>query len=97
MKKIRLSPTAQQNLCDVLAKSRRDFGDDAMVRMKKRMQQAFDQIAEFPESGHHRIEFAGPPVRFLLVTPYLIAYDPSGAEVEILLLCHGARDTTDLL
>jgi toxin ParE1/3/4 len=68
----------------------------AADRMIDRFTAAFERIAQFPESGE-RYEHPKGEFRVVVVAPYLIFYQRSGDEVDIVRVLHGARRWQDLL
>ena len=57
---------------------------------------AFEQIAQFPESGE-RYEHPKGELRRVVVAPYLVFYRITGDEVDIVRVLHSARRWEELL
>jgi plasmid stabilization system protein ParE len=56
----------------------------------------FDLLTKFPHLGRVRPETTNRPVRFFLLKPYWIVYEP-GDPLLIHRVLHGARDLSRLL
>lgn len=57
----------------------------------------FDQVTLMPRGGFKRTDWTDQPLRFWLVSKYLIAYFPDTTPVQIIGVLHGARDIPKLL
>lgn len=68
----------------------------AADRMIDRFTAAFERIAQFPESGA-RYEHPKGELRRVVVSPYLVFYQISGGEVNIVRVLHSARRWDELL
>ncbi|TXL66081.1 type II toxin-antitoxin system RelE/ParE family toxin [Zeimonas arvi] len=69
-------------------------------RMLRRLQEATDTLAEFPERGSHPrelLELGIREYRQLVATPYRIVYRIVDRKVMILLIADGRRDMRSLL
>jgi toxin ParE1/3/4 len=65
-------------------------------RMIDQFTEAFERIAQFPESGE-RYEYPKGELRRVVVSPYLIFYRVTGDEVQVLRVLHSARKWEELL
>ncbi len=69
--------------------------DRAAERVIKRIAEAEDRLADFPELGAPRPDIS-PHARHWPVGDYLILYRIASDAVEIVRIVHGARDLSDL-
>jgi len=67
------------------------------IKWETRMLEAFDHLAEWPQSGRIRPEFAPPHLRFWIEGDYVILYDPSSDPLAIVAILHGAQDLLPLI
>ena len=90
-----LSSRAEQDVGDIWDHLG-SHSPDAADRMVDRFTAAFDQLAQFPESGEklaHRVQF----LRRISVPPYVIYYQFAGGDVCIVRVLHGSRTWEELL
>jgi plasmid stabilization system protein ParE len=64
----------------------------AAHRVADVLEEAFNLLSRFPNSGYRRTDFTQTPVRFWKAAGYLIAYLPETAPLEILSVIHASRD-----
>ena len=64
---------------------------DAAKRVVRRLNEAFDLLAQRPFLGRVRLEI-GADVRSFVVHPYLVLYRPAEDGVDIARVIHGARE-----
>jgi plasmid stabilization system protein ParE len=64
--------------------------------MIDRFTEAFERVAEFPESGE-RYQHPQGELRRVIVSPYLIFFRLSGHEIDIVRILHGSRRWEALL
>ncbi|MBZ9705197.1 type II toxin-antitoxin system RelE/ParE family toxin [Mesorhizobium sp. ESP7-2] len=89
------SPAAENDLVDIwlaIAEGSPRAADHFLDAIAERIQ----QLAAFPESGPRRPDI-GVDARALTIGNYLILYRPSGGQIEIVRIVHGARDVSTLL
>ena len=67
------------------------------LQWERRMLKAFDHLAEWPDTGRIRPEYAPPSLRFWVEGDYLVIYDPATDPVEIVGVLHGARNVAELI
>jgi plasmid stabilization system protein ParE len=67
------------------------------VKWEAMMLNAFAHLADWPQTGRLRAEFAPPNIRFWNAGDYLVLYNPSSNPVEIVAILHGAQDLTNLI
>ena len=96
MKSYRLSYEARQDYFDAF-----DYiaghSFKAALKWEDRMLEAFDHLAEWPQSGRFRPEHAPDHLRFWIAEEYLVVYDPSSDPVAIIGIIHGAQDLAPLI
>lgn len=92
----RLTPEARANVDEICAFIAQD-SVDAALRVLEALEDAFDQLAATPETGHRREDLTARPVKFWRVYSYLVVYDPASAPLSIIAVLHGARDVERLL
>jgi plasmid stabilization system protein ParE len=69
------------------------FGSEVAGRVERDLEGAFEQLATYPDIGHHRDDLtADQSVRFWVVGPTLIAYRSRLERVEILFVERGDID-----
>src|SRR5712671_3489289 len=64
---------------------------DAADRLIAEILNAIDGLVPFPGRGHRRQDLTSPPLRFLLVREYLIAYAPEEKPLWVVAVMHGRR------
>jgi toxin ParE1/3/4 len=75
-----------------------DDNADAADRMIERIEEAFEQLRDYPESGRVRPDLAGDrEARFWHVGDYQIIYRVTELAVEIVSVLHGSRDIPAVL
>jgi toxin ParE1/3/4 len=72
-------------------------GEDAWPIVRRALQDGFQRLAEFPESGRVHPEWAGGRYRFLPVYSYEVMYRIEKGSVKIIRVIHGARDLPSIL
>lgn len=96
MKSYRLSYEARQDYFDafdyIAGHSLR-----AALKWEDRMLEAFDHLAEWPQTGRIRPEYAPDHLRFWVAEEYLVVYDPSSDPLAIIGIIHGAQDLVPLI
>jgi toxin ParE1/3/4 len=65
---------------------------DAADRIVTEIRDAIRAVVRFPHSGHRRPDLTSPPLRFLIVREYLIAYAPDEKPVWVVAIMHGHRN-----
>ena len=96
MKGFRLSPQAYQDTDEIWEFIALD-NLDAADRVRDKIFEAFEKLAEMPGMGHLRENLAEEPLRFWPVYSCLIIYRPDSRPLEIVRVLHGARDVRNLL
>ena len=90
----RLSPRARDGLTGLLDRAERNFGRRVAERVLHRLADAFTSLARHPHLRRRRPEITDDPdIRFLAVTPTLIAYSWSEEGGLVVLLVE--RDERD--
>ena len=96
MSSFRITPSASRDLDEIY-----DFvaaeNLPAAGRILERFLKAFRTLAGMPGMGHFRPDLTEEPLRFWLVSSYLIVYRPETEPLEIIRVLHGARDLAELL
>jgi plasmid stabilization system protein ParE len=64
----------------------------AALHVADLLEEAFNLLARFPNSGYRRTDFAHSPVRFWNAAGYLITYLPATTPLLILSVVHASRD-----
>jgi plasmid stabilization system protein ParE len=59
--------------------------------------ESFEQLAEWPGSGHARHDLTQRDVRFWAVRSYLVVYREKAAPLQIVAILHGARDIASII
>ncbi len=62
----------------------------------KQLEDAFEHILRWPQTGHHWLELLSSAYLFLAVTPYRIVYMIQGDHLIVVTIRHGARDLNKL-
>ncbi len=61
------------------------------------IEDAIRKIVKRPGMGHYRPDLTSKRLRFYLVSPYLIVYQPDTKPLQVRRVLHGARDAETLL
>ncbi|MBW4497748.1 MAG: type II toxin-antitoxin system RelE/ParE family toxin [Oscillatoria princeps RMCB-10] len=85
-----LAPSARLDLQDI-TRYIAGFNSAAARKLKDRIKQQCERLADFPEMGQRRDDLQ-PGLRSFPVEDYLIFYRPMGAGVEIVRVVSGYRD-----
>lgn len=91
MKRFKLSPEAAQDIREIWSYIAAD-SVKAARKVRLRLFDACQRLAENPGMGHVREDLTDQPVLFWPVGSYLIIYDPTRKPVSIVRVVHGARD-----
>lgn len=92
-----LAPAAQRDV-EQIADFIAEDSVDAALRFLDKVETTFGKLAEAPEMGSRREEFApGKDLRFWPLYTYLIVYRPSATPLEIARVVSGFRDLTSVL
>jgi plasmid stabilization system protein ParE len=86
-----ITPPAQSNLNAIRAYLNRRT-DSGWQTMSRKFRRAFVLLAENPHIGFEKAEWSDRALRFHLVNPYAIAYDPESRPLRILNVGHTALD-----
>lgn len=95
MKELRVLPEARDDVAQIWAYIAEVRSVDTADRITERIEEAYDQLVAFPESGRTRDDI-GHEARSLTVKPYIIVYRVRPDAVEIMRVYHGARDVRNL-
>ena len=94
----RLTPKAKHGLQGIVLAIEQKFGARVADRVLARIVGAFERLAEYPESGHHREDLTdSSAIRFWSVGPTLLAYRVGAEGIEVLLVARGEVDWEKLL
>jgi plasmid stabilization system protein ParE len=93
--KYRVLPDAQLDIHDIDDWVVEHFGTDLADSTQAKLYDTFDLLTEFPEMGRLRPDIESRPVRFFLLKPYWIVYQP-GTPLLIHRIYHAARDLNRL-
>ena len=88
-------PDAQQDIQDIDDWVVEHFGKDFADSTQAKLYDTFDLLTEFPGMGRQRPEIESRPVRFFLLQPYWIVYQP-GTPMLVHRIYHAARDLNRL-
>jgi|SRR5580704_9893839 plasmid stabilization system protein ParE len=93
-----ISPLALDDLLDIQEFISRDH-PTAAEHLIDNFFAAFDRLAEWPSTGHSRIDLTRRDVLFWPVGSYLIIYRENRnlAEIQIVSVLHAARDLLSIL
>lgn len=83
-------PEARLDLDDIWEFIRADNLDAADLMIAEILA-AIDALVPFPGRGHRRPDLTLRPLRFILVSQYLIAYAPNEKPLWIVAVMHGRR------
>ena len=91
------SPSAKFDLKDIATFIAEDSAT-AAERVIRRLFQALERLADFPESGRIVPEFGDPVIREVILKPWRIVYrvDAGRSIVEIARVWHAARGIPDI-
>lgn len=89
-------PAAPADLADVWRHSAVHWGAEQADHYSDGLFALFDLLAEFPELGRERTEFA-PPVRIHPSGAHLVIYRLTGRGVEIVRVLHAHQNLTAYL
>ena len=87
----RVLPDAQQDIQDIDDWVSEHFGADFANRTQAQLYDTFDLLTDFPQMGRPRPDIESRPVRFFLLKPYWIVYQP-GTPLLIHRIYPAARD-----
>jgi plasmid stabilization system protein ParE len=65
---------------------------EASERVRHRLFAGIHKVARSPELGHGRPDLTSRPLRFWLVRPYLIVYEPDSRPLRIVRVVHSAQN-----
>lgn len=85
-----IHPEAAEDIVEICEFIEQDNAP-AAIRFRTGLLTALRKLAEFPNSGHKRPEFAGSRIRFSLFREYLIAYTSDQRPILVLAIIHGRR------
>jgi antitoxin ParD1/3/4 len=85
-----LHPQARLDLDEIWEFIRRD-NLDAADKVIADILASIDALVPFPKRGHKRPDLTSRPLRFILVSDYLIAYAPQEKPLWIVAVMHGRR------
>ena len=93
----RLAPQAERGLDDIAYYIATETGSiDIAERFIDSITSRFYLLSHHPKLGRARDEDIGPGTRTFPVGNYVIVYDVSGQDVEILRIAHGRRNLAAL-
>jgi plasmid stabilization system protein ParE len=93
--KYRVLPDAQRDIHDIDDWVVEHFGAEFADRTQAKLYDTFDLLTDFPQMGSLRPDIESRPVRFFLLKPYWIVYQP-GTPLLIHRIYHAARDLNRL-
>jgi toxin ParE1/3/4 len=99
---ITVRPAARRDQIELAEYYESEGGESIALRFLQGCDDAFDQIASFPESGT-KVRYRNPKLskcRFVLVPGFeniVIFYLPMPTQIEIVRILHGARDIDNAL
>lgn len=91
MKRFTLSPEAASDIRDIWSYIAVD-SVKAARKVRLRLFDACQRLAENPRIGHVREDLTDQPVLFWPVGSYLIIYDPESKPLSIVRVVRGTRD-----
>ena len=65
---------------------------DAADRMIAEILAALGALVPFPDQGHTRPDLTARPIRFIVVSEFLIAYAPEEKPLWVIAVMHGRRN-----
>ena len=102
MRKVHLSPKADQDIDKQFAYLVEQAGLDVALRLLDATQEAFQALVQMPEMGVRR-DFRNPALEGLRMWPikgfqhYLVFYRPTDKGIDVIRVLHTARDIGSLL
>ena len=90
MKRFKLSPEGAKDIRDIWDYIAKD-SVKAARKVRLRLFDACQLLAQNPTIGHRREDLTGEPVFFFPVGSYLIIYDSRTKPISIVRVVHGAR------
>lgn len=96
MKQYSLTPDAKKDLHEIWEYIAQQSFDDA-ERVRLEFDDAFLQLADFPNMGRLRREITHDLLRFWLLYHYVIVYRPDKKPIEIVRILSGFRNIVGLL
>ena len=93
---IRWSPRAASNLegiCNYIARDSKHYAS----LFAKKVFAIVENIPEFPKSGRIVPEYGDENLREKIYQNYRIVYRLKGDAIEIVVICHGAKQLQDIL
>jgi antitoxin ParD1/3/4/toxin ParE1/3/4 len=96
MKRFQLSVDAARDIREIWSYIAKD-NIKAARRVRLRICDACQRIAELPGIGHRREDLTDKPVLFWRVDSYLIVYSANRRPIEIVRVLHGALDVPAVL
>lgn len=97
MRQWKLSRRADQDIVDIITYSVSHFGEQTARGYHRKLQEAFDLIAEHPALGRLRTEIA-PPIHAWPVQSHLVFYDvDENEDVIIQRILHQHMDWATIL
>lgn len=90
---IALSPRAVADFKQLTENLAEAAGLSVAERYASRIDDVFDLLATFPESGSPRPEL-GQGIRIRVIDPYIVFYAVVNSQVEVLRILHGKRHVT---
>jgi len=97
MKPYRLSAQARLDYFEAFDFTLSHYSERTAAKWEERMLDAFDRLAEWPQTGRVRPEFAPPHLRFWMEGDYVVLYDPTSTPLAIVTILHGAQDMMSLI
>ena len=98
MSGFKLTPRAEEGLLRIVNYVEQKFGAQVCDRVLGSIEEALQQLAEMPLSGHLREDLTeDASIRFTNVGPSLIAYRCERSPIEILFIERGEMDWERLL
>lgn len=97
MKRFVLTRSAERDLDLVKAYLIEKAGPTVTRSVMKDIRSGLSLLGSEPGAGHVREDLTDRPLKFWLVHPYLIVYEPEARPVQILRILHGTRDLEDIL
>lgn len=93
-----LSPLALEDLLQIQEFIAQD-NPDAAEHLIEQFFSAFEYLAQWPRSGHTRVDLTPRNVLFWPVSSYLVVYrqNEGSSEVQVVAVLHGARDLPVIL
>ena len=102
MRKVHLSPQADQDIDKQFAYLAKQASIDVALRLLEATQEAFQTLEQMPEMGVKR-DFRNPALKGVRMWPikgfqhYLVFYRPTDKGIEVIRILHTARDIRALL